>query len=340
MSVVFTGTNQGRFTSTGVPVTINLRSDLDWMNVYNYTQMIDAGVGANQAVQCYWQRGMPQGGGIKYIRVTGESQINTAEITAGTGFYLVDSSVNVPGALQTLTAISADAIPRVATAATAVVNTGDIVRIYNTVDAEQLAPLDFTVGSISAGVYFQLAYMAQIAAGTTGTWRRIPFDPLYYPRSRYITKITQAAQAVVTLSVTHGYTIGQEVRFVIPFVRSADGADPAVYGMTELDGLQGSIVDINKTNNTITVDIDTTGFTAFAFPLTADAGFTPAQVIPIGENTATALNAIPSANILDDATYNTGYLGIQLKAGAGSPAGVNNDVIYWVAGKSFSVDNR
>ena len=32
--------------------------------------------------------------------------------------------------------------------------------------------------------------------------------------------------------------------------------------------------------------------------------------------------------------------GMKLTAGTGSPAGVDGDVIYWVAGKSFSVTNE
>ena len=113
--------------------------------------------------------------------------------------------------------------------------------------------------------------------------------------------------------------------------------------MTELDGVQATIVAIGQADNdgvtnTITIDQDTTGFSAFAFPLTTDPGFTPAQVVPMGENTAEALNA--GANILGDSTNNVGYVGIQLQAGAASPAGVASDVIYWVAGKSFAVDNE
>ena len=75
----------------------------------------------------------------------------------------------------------------------------------------------------------------------------------------------------------------------------------------------------------------------FNFPLTSAPGFTPAQIVPIGANTAEGLAL--NANILADATINQGYLGILLQGGANSPAGVANDVIYWVAGKSFSVDN-
>lgn len=337
MSVVFSGTNQGRFTSTGSAVTIQLRSDLDWMWVINQTVSYAAGAGTG--AEFYWQRGYAQGRGDIYTKTAVTNALAKAQIAANAGFFLVDSSVNLPGPSVALTGITAGNPPVVNTASTAGLNSGDIVRIFSTVGALQLAGLDFTIDTIVANTSFELAYMAQIANANpgAGTYRRIPYNPYFYPWNRYITKISQAAQAIVTLSVTHGYTVGQVVRFIVPTVSAA------AYGMTELNGLQGTIVavgqaDADGVTNTITVDIDTSGFTAFAFPLTTDPGFTPAQVVPIGENTAEAL--LLGANILGDATVNQAYIGIQLMAGTASPAGVNGNVIYWVAGKSFSVDNQ
>lgn len=333
MSVVFSGTNQGIFTSSGSAQIIQLRSDLDWMWVKNLTVSYAAGAGTG--AEFYWQRGMTQGRGTIYTKTAVTNALQVGQIAANSGFYLVDSSVNLPGPSLALTGITNGNPPVVNTANTGSLNNGDIVRIFNTVGAHQLAGLDFTIGAINAGVSFTLAYMAQIVNANpgAGTFRRIPYDPIYYPTHRYITKISQAAQAIVTLSVTHGYTVGQVIRFIVPTVTAA------AYGMTELNGLQGTIVavgqaDADGVTNTITVDIDTTGFTAFAFPLTAAPGFTPAQVVPVGSNTAEGLAL--NTNILADATVNNGYIGIQLMAGANSPAGVANDSIYWVAGKSFN----
>jgi hypothetical protein len=337
MSVVFSGTNQGRFTSAGSAVTIQLPSGLDWMWVKNQTVSYAAGAGTG--AEFYWQQGMTQGRGTIYTKTAVTNALAIAQIASNAGFYLVDSSVNLPGPSLTLSGITNGNPPVVNTANTSSLSNGDVVRIFSTVGALQLGGLDFTIGALSAGVSFTLAYMSAIAGANpgAGTFRRIPYNPLFYPRNRYITKISQATQAIVTLSVTHGFTLGQAVRFVVPTVTAA------AYGMTELDGLQGTIVaigqaDADAVTNTITVDIDTSGFTAFAFPLTTAPGFTPAQIVPIGENTAEALAL--GADILGDATVNTGYFGIQLTAGTGSPAGVANDVIYWVAGKSFNVNNQ
>jgi hypothetical protein len=334
MSVVFSGTNQGTFTSTGAAQQIQLPSGVDWMWVKNRTVSYAAGAGTG--AEFYWQRGMTQGRGTIYTKTAATNALQVGQIAANSGFYLIDTSVNIPGPSLSLSGITNGNPPVVNTANTSSLNNGDIVRIFSTVGALQLGGLDFTIGALSAGVSFTLAYMAQIANANpgAGTFRRIPYNPLFYPPVRTITKISQATQAIVTLSVTHQFTVGQNVRFVIPTVSSV------AFGMTQLDGLSGNIVAINQADadgvtNTITVDIDTSGFTAFAFPLTTDPGFTPAQVVPIGESTATALNN--GANILGDSTVNTGFFGIQLQAGTGSPAGVTNDVIDWVAGKSFNV---
>lgn len=323
---------QGRFTSNGSAKTLQIRSDVDWMKVYNVT-VAAASQTTAVGVEYYWQRGFATGAKWTYFKSNAANAANLSQYITSNGFTLVDSSVNPNGVLNaTITAISNAAIPVVSNSGTNGLSAGDVVRIINVAGAQQLGGLDFTVGynTLSSGT-FSLDYMAQIVAGTTGSWRKINFDPLFYPRRRTITKITQASQAVITLSVTHGYKVGQAVRIYVP----------DVFEMTEMNGLLGNIVAIDTTTttgNSITVDIDSSAFTAFSWPLSAEVPFTPAEVVPVGEDTAEALAL--GQDILSDATVNTGYIGMVLAGGANCPAGANNDVIYWVAGKSFSVDNQ
>lgn len=63
-----------------------------------------------------------------------------------------------------------------------------------------------------------------------------------------ITNITQASQAVVTIG-SHSLTVGKSAHF------------SGVVGMTEINGQRGTITAIGGT--TITVDINTTGYTAY-----------------------------------------------------------------------------
>jgi hypothetical protein len=338
MSVIFSGTNQGKFTSTGASKTLNIRSDVDWIKVYNYTaaeQLV-----ADLGFEYYFQRGMAQGTGIVYSKLGAQALDPTTvgTLAVGTGFYLIDTSLNVPGTAYDTTAISGAATPVVSTANTTGLVIGDIVRIYNSLGAIQLNSIDFTVGVVNANVNFTLVYMSQIVASAlVGKYRKIPYNPAFYPRNRYIVSISKDTQAVVVLTVTHGYKVGQVVSFVVPSV----GGSATTYGMTEINGLQGTILSVDTVANSITVDIDTSGagFTAFVFPTTieAAAGFTQAQVVPVGMNTAEGLDS--GVDILSDATLNTGLIGITLVGGANSPAGAANDVIYWTSGNSFSISN-
>lgn len=328
---------QGRFTADGNNQFLSIRSDVDWMWVYN-TTIAAANQTTAVGVKYYWQRGFPAGAKWTTFKSNAAAAANLEQYLTTNGFTLLDTSLQQPGRLNgsagnaDITAVSNAAIPVVSNNNTNFLAAGSVVRLYDVAGAQQLGGLDFTVGynTLTNGT-FSLDYMAQIVAGTTGSWRQIPFDPIYYPRRRYITKITQAAQAVVTLSVTHGYKVGQEVRLVVP----------AAYGMTQMNGLQATIVAIDTTTttgNSITLNVDSTAFDAFAFPLTADVPFTPAEVVPMGEDTSYALYA--GQDILSDATVNQAYLGMMLAGGASNPGGANGNVMYWVAGKSFSVDNQ
>lgn len=327
--------SQGYFTSTGSNQQIAIPSNVDWMVVRNTTV-----AAANQTtavgVEYYWQRGFPKGAMWEYKKSNAANAANLSVYATSGGFSLLDTSANPNGLLNNgSTGISdiTNANPPVVTVgSTAGMAAGNVVRVYNCVGAQQLGGLDFTIGyGTFSGTTFDLSYMPAIAAaaapGANAAFRVLNYDPIFYPRRRTITKITKAAQAVITLSVTHGYQVGQQIRLVVP----------SEFGMTEMNGLQATIVAVNTattagTGNTITVNIDSSAFTTFAFPATAAVPFTPAEVIPLGENTAEALSQ--NVNILSDATINTGFIGMDLAAGANSPAGQANDVIYWVAGKS------
>lgn len=332
MSSVFSGTNQGSFTSTGASRILQIRSDVDWINVYNITQMAAAQTTA-VGVQYYWQRGFPSGAMIAYFKSNAANAANLTQYLTTGGFTLINNTISTPGASVALTSITNATPPVVATGNTAGLANGDVVRLFNVTGGLQVSGRDFTIGSIIANTSFELAFMRSIVAATTGTFRRIPFDPYFYPPTRVISKISAATQAIVTLTVTHNYTVGQKIRFIIPTVTAT------AYGMTELNGVEATIVaigaaDVDGITNTITVDVDTSAFTAFAWPLTADPVHSDAQVVPVGENTAQAISS--GTDILGDAEVNLGYLGIQLAGGAGSPGGATSDVMYWVAGKSFS----
>lgn len=343
-------TLQGRFTSDGNAKTLDLRSDWDWIKVINET--VSYAAGNDDGAEFYFQRGMTDGNGLMYLKEATIGALVPEEIADGEGFFYVDSSIATPSARAALTAITA-ANPPVVTSAGHGLSVGDIVRFDSLDNQPQIAGMDFTV--TASGVTFTIGNINLVnsTASTAGFWRRIPFDPIFYPRRRFITYVSSEAQCKVYMSVTHGYTVGQKIRLQFP------GGSNVWGDYAQLHEVQATILEINATRagnepnnggtaNNIVLDVDTSAFTAWnatfgaagnqAYPAAAAVPFSNAQVVPLGEDTSYALSQ--NVNILDDATRNTAIIGVTLQAGATSPAGQNGDVIYWVAGKSFSVDNQ
>lgn len=93
-------------------------------------------------------------------------------------------------------------------------------------------------------------------------------SPPFQPAMRVVSAVTQSYPAQVTTTFAHDYNTGLIVSFRVP----------KGFGMTQLDKKVGIITIVDDTN--FTVDIDTTGFDAFAVP----GSYTQCpQVLPVGE---------------------------------------------------------
>lgn len=383
--------SQGTFTANLVnatatitaanPTIIQIPSGADWVKVYNYTQTGTVGTAtatfqgvANASVgnYFYWQRGMAPGTGIVYYKGAANA-IQDADTLVSGGFTLYDPSGQTNGALPLLgasiaTTASTNATrPVVSTANTAGVSVGSVVRLSATAQTD-INGIDFVVGAVTANVSFTLMTATNALAtapgaiGGAGFYRLVNYSPLFYPRARVITNITQAVNANVSTSIAHGLTPGQEIRFNIP----------AVSGMTQLnpDPLNNyyptnssvpAIIQTVVDDYNFTININTTAYNAFTYPTIAQQPSSFPEVSPFGEDTATALasplNQVPTiagqqifntnTGILADSTVNTGFLGMILGSGGNGvqlttpiigPAGTTTssvaDTIYWVAGKS------
>jgi hypothetical protein len=333
----------GSFVSTGADVFIPLESGVDWMTVYNYSVYNAQTI--NSGLNFYWQLGMAQNDGlVEYFNGASTAILGAAAATfpggAVPGFILQNTSVPIIGAQIPITAISNATPPVVSTGNTAgLVANQTVVRLYNLAGvpgADQFGGIDFTVGTIINNVSFTLQNeIAIVASGAlaAASYSIVQFPNFWYPNYRVISNITQAVQAVVSTTVNSGFLVGQQIRFsnmnqVIP------GA--AAYGMTQINGLVGNIVAVAANGSSFTVDINTTGFSPFAFPTSGNTPVTFALAVPVGENTATALAQNPQLSTLNDATINIAQTGMLLKAGITSPAGLAPNVIFWKAGKSFN----
>lgn len=358
---------QGTFTvgATVVNQVIQIPSNADWMRVINYTQKGTVGGAAAFGNTMFWQRGMAAGTGTVDWYTNTSAVVNGDTYVSG-GFTLVDPSGQAAGALPLIgnpvaTTASTNATrPVVSTASTAGISVGTIVRMSNTAQTD-INGIDFAVGAVVANTSFTLTgnagsalATAPGAVGGAGFYRIVNYNPLFYPRYRYITNISQAVNATVSTSVAHGYVAGQSVRFEIP----------SVSGMIQINStasnnfMTGTIVTVVDSYN-FTINIDTTAYTAFTFPTIAQQPSSFPIVVPVGEDTASALVSVQpqtplgvnglqifntNTGILSDSTVNVGFLGMLLGTGGlGSisgaaitgPAGsVAGDVMYWLAGKS------
>lgn len=90
----------------------------------------------------------------------------------------------------------------------------------------------------------------------------------FYPVPRLVNDITNAFNAVVTFTEDHGYLDGQLLRFHVP----------KAYGMIEISNKQARV--LSHTDETITIDIETTNFTPFVYPASSDEY--PPNTVPIG----------------------------------------------------------
>jgi hypothetical protein len=320
------------FISTGAATTIALPNNaikVELFDLTNITTVAGQTAGAETALyqKSFAIQGMPAGSGYSYTNTaTTKTMVESLLATNGNGYTFLNTSLQTPGPAVATTAETAANPSVVSTASTAGLIAGtSIVRMINVTAMQQISSVDFTVGTIVANTSFGLKYLDASgfgAAGTNGFYRIIPNDPAFYPARRFITKITQAVNAVVTMSVTHGFTVGQLVRILVP----------PEFGMTQMNGQLATITAVTTgATNTITLNINSSGFTAFAFPTSAQAaaGINFAQVVPVGEAATT-----PFQNLLDDATINTGLIGVQLGTSVVGALGDNMQLIAY-AGLGF-----
>jgi hypothetical protein len=297
---------QGSFISGGVQRVIELPRQPHYFCIKNRSLW---GTAPTAVVQSEWYNGYAAGQAIHLSEGGGSAITATATAAGGAGFTLIDLTNQTPGALVATGTAITNATPAVVTDATSPA-VGDIVRMSNTTGMLQIAGMDFTVTAVNPGVTFTLGYLpaAGFAAAATNSDYRIIPAKYYSPARYYMTAMTAANPAVITVSVAHNYVVGDWINLHIP----------TVYGsMNQFDGRTVRITAV--TVSTITVDLNSIGF-AFAFPTSAiaAAGSSFAHVTPVGE----------VATILTSAMDNVGYYAMQLGT---TVVGAGTNVMDWMA---------
>ena len=195
----------------------------------------------------------------------------------------------------------------------------------------QYGGIPIQISTVSGSGYTAIGLRAVgLTAGTSGNTRRISKFAAVDPETLYITEITKATQAVVRTSIDPSFTyvVGMKIYFSVP----------QSFGMKEINGLTGKIVAVSAANYTVTVDIDSTAFTTFAFPLTTASPTATlfATYSPAGASTQfDPVTLVTTGYDFPHQAFRTAQFTpyMFLAGGASSPAGANADVINWSAYK-------
>ena len=274
----------GTFTATlNTPVSINLQSQdpPDYFVARNLGTSSSTGWGEvndAQAIEWFWYRSMAQGTARGIVQSTdGTNPAMIARVITADGVTTYDTA-NPPtfAGLATTSITAAD--PAVVTMAeTGTISVGDVVRLTGTTGMLQVAGYDAQVEAVTndTSITLMLNAAAFAAAATAGTVTKFIPNRMY-PRWRFINSISQATEAVVTFTVNSDFTPGEIVSFRV----SSD------FGMDEINNVPARVLSVtnSSTASSITIDLDTSGFTAFAFPTSAvaNAGVSPAVCVPSG----------------------------------------------------------
>jgi len=301
-----------------------------------------------QAIEWFWERSMAQDtakGVLQSSDATNPAM--TSKALSSNAIRTYDTANPPTFAGLATTNIAGNTGTFVVTMAnTGTIQVGDYVRLYSTTGELQIAGYTFQVTAVTANTSITLGYMASggqtfAAAATAGTV--VKFIPSrFYPRWRYIANISQAAQAVVSFTEKNDFTPGEIVSFRVS----------SAFGMDEINNLPARVLSVTNsgTVSSITIDLDTSGFTAFTFPTSAvaAAGVSPAVCVPSSSGvvpfngSATVAQQPPGTNLLD-AFDNRNVRLIQFGNGlfnVSSFTSTDGDVWSWQAYKYDQYDQQ
>jgi len=292
----------GSFTSDSTlskQVALSCAPDLFWIR--NRTAWGDDA--AETSVESWYRIGMAAGAAQTTDQANVTGALSSEAVTSG-GFTLIDTSAPPSFASLATTAITGIAGTFVVSMAnTGSIAVGDFVRLYSTTGELQIAGYSFQVTAVTANVSITLGYMASsgitFAADATAGFVKKYIPNLMYPRWSYIANITQAAQAVVYFTAKNDYTPGEIISLRVP----------QEFGMIEANLKPARVLSVtnSSTVSSVTLDLDTSGFSAFTFPTSAvaAAGVSPAVAVPSSSGvvpfngSATIPQQPPSTNLLD-----------------------------------------
>lgn len=303
------------------------------------------------AIQWWWERSMGNGaakGLLQSSAATGSGAVTTYTLASGGSGISCFDTTNPP----TFAGLVSTTIDKttwvVLMASTGSIQVGDFVRIVNPVGMLQAGAITAQVTAVTVNTSITLGYVATaVTAGANFTANAsassiVKFIPKQmYPKEAQVIHVTQATQGKVYFARPNSFTVGELVDFNIP----------STYGMTQLTFLARNssgparvlAVTNSATESSITLDLDTSGFTAFAYPTSAGSAGKASPpfcfpagsgVVPISAANTSPLQP-PGTNLLD-AFDNRNTRIIQFGSGLfsiSSFASTDADVWQWAAYK-------
>ena len=273
----------GSFVSTGNGLVLPFAGTPDIVRLYYQGDSAGdiwiSSANPGKVKEVYWNRNMADFSALITKNTDGAATDQKAFVSAG-GVSYYDPEFGQLGPAIVGTAIS-QANPASVTAAGHGLQTGDIVLITGSTGMLQIAGMYFQITRTGVNTFTLngLDSSGFAAPATAAVIRKVLYPGIWQPQSCLITKITQAADAVITTSVDHGYVADQLIYLSVA----------PQFGMSEAAGKITKIKSV--TANTMTVELDTTGFTAFAFPASAAGPFDFPNLSNYGADSSLVLNA-------------------------------------------------
>lgn len=296
-----------------------------------------------QSIEWWWEKSMGQATakGILQSSAAANAPALTSAFLSSSGISCYDT-LNPPtfAALANtgVTAIAGTFV--VSMASTGSIAVGDYVRLYNQTGMQQVAGYVFQVTAVTSNVSITLGYMASsgmtFAADATAGFVKKIIPKRMYPRELLVANMTKASQMKIYFTQKNDYTAGENISIRVP---------SSVWGMVEADKKVARVLSVTNsaTESSITLDLDSTGYTTFAFPTSAQAaaGVSPAVVVPsssgvVPDSADTSLVQQPPGTNLLDAFDNRNSRVIFFGPGlwnVASFASDNSDVWMWQAFK-------
>lgn len=358
---------KGSFTSTGSAQMVNLPFVPDYVELINYSA---AATPAQHGVPfAWWDVVMGQGFAVEQVFNATPVLLTDNVVANGISTFTAGQMLQYGAQIQ-ISGITKASAAVVTTASAHGYASGDVVifqGLYQsaTTGMPQICGIPFTITVTSTTAFSipwnsnQSNYTALSASPTGAFVKKVLYPFIYAPGATVISAVTTGSTTTIDTASAHNFVVGQEVAFRIP----------SAWGTTQLNSLPntsipgspvyGYVVAVTD-YNTVVVNINSTGYTAFNsnqtvastpgldFPFIVAVGdlntggvaisagsplYPPPFVRPIGTTTVNTING-PA---IMGSFFNNSRQGFIVGAGVGVGdsssvlVGANGNVIYWRA---------